>query len=306
MQLADCIEGFLFSHDFPTTTERWYTIKLNQFASWCREQDITTTEQLSNDLVMRFASYLRETPSSRYGTMLSSHTINGNLRAIRALFHYAVDEDIVPDRLVKKFRMPKAEGKTVRVFEKRHIAALLRACDLEEWPWLAERNKAIIITLLDTGIRASELCGLTLDNTFLSSAEPYLIVRGKGSKEREVGLGKGARLQLHKYLTRFRPSSGSPWVFVSKKYQNEPLTYQGLEHLFKRLASRTEITGIRVSPHTFRHTYAFNFVQNGGDVMRLSRLLGHTSLAVTQEYLKCFTSREARGGRSVADTLLGR
>lgn len=306
MKLESCIEAFLFEKDFPTKTEKWYTVKLNQFDEWCREQGITMVEDISNQTLINFTNYLRYTPSTRTGKLNSSHTTAGTLRGIRALLYYAISEDLISDKIMRKFKIPKPEGKTVRVFERKHVNALLRACEDEELTWLMERDKAIIITLLDTGIRAAELCTLTLDNTYLSNAEPYLVVMGKGRKEREVGLGKGARSQLHRYIHRFRPSSNAPWVFLSKKYADEPLTPTGLARLFTRLAERTEIDGVRVSPHTFRHTYAFNFVSGGGDVMRLSRLLGHTSLAVTAEYLKCFTSREARGGRSIADEMLGR
>ena len=86
--------------------------------------------------------------------------------------------------------MPKVESHIVRPFTREQIAAMLRACEAEELPWLVERDRTILYTLLDTGIRAEELCGLTLSNTHLTSDEPYIVVLGKGSKERAVGLGQ--------------------------------------------------------------------------------------------------------------------
>ena len=81
------------------------------------------------------------------------------------------------------------------------------------------------------------------------------------------------------------------------------MTPTGLDKLLYRLRDREEIAYVRCSAHTFRHTFAYSYILNGGDILRLSRILGHTSVAVTQEYLKAFSSFEARGGQSVVDTM---
>ena len=86
-------------------------------------------------------------------------------------------------------------------------------------------------------------------------------------------------------------------------FKERQFTPKGLDDLLYRLRDRAGISGVRCSAHTFRHTYAFNFIKVGGDVLRLSRLLGHTSVLVTENYLRCFGSQDARGGLSVFDTL---
>ncbi|WP_161977353.1 tyrosine-type recombinase/integrase [Dictyobacter kobayashii] len=78
----------------------------------------------------------------------------------------------------------------------------------------------------------------------------------------------------------------------------ENLTIYGVEQMLEEVEKRSGITGVRVSPHTFRHTFARMFLENGGEVYKLSLILGHSSVLVTENYLKDFVSREARQGQS--------
>ncbi len=245
---------------------------------------------------------MRETPSPRYGRLVGTHTIHGHMRIIKAFLHWCVRQDLVSPGLLNKLEMPKVEQKVIEVFTPQHITALFKACEEDELPWLVERNKSILAVLLDTSIRASELTDLTLERVHIALDEAYLVVNGKGRKQREVGLGKKSRSLLHRYIYRYRPNvQGDSHVFLSKKGH---LCAQGVDKLLYRLRDRAGIEGVRCSAHTFRHTMACQYIEFGGDVMRLSRALGHTSLAVTQEYLKTFSSRQARrGGVSVFDSL---
>ena len=82
-----------------------------------------------------------------------------------------------------------------------------------------------------------------------------------------------------------------------------PLTVSGIDQLLERLNGWARVQGVRVSAHTFRHTFAINYLKNGGDIYRLSRLLGHTSVQVTEGYLRAFKQHEARQGVSVLDRM---
>src|SRR5260221_9409553 len=224
------------------------------------------------------------------------------MRIIKAFLHWCVRQDLVSPGLLNKLEMAKVEQKVIEVFTPQHITALFKACEEDELPWVVERNKSILAVPLDTSIRASELTDLTLERVHIALDEAYLVVNGKGRKQREVGLGKKSRSLLHRYIYRYRPNvQGDSHVFLSKKGH---LCAQGVDKLLYRLRDRAGIEGVRCWVHTFRHTMACQYIEFGGDVMRLSRALGHTSLAVTQEYLKTFSSRQARrGGVSVFDSL---
>jgi site-specific recombinase XerD len=150
----------------------------------------------------------------------------------------------------------------------------------------------MLLTLMDTGIRVSELCGLTVDDVH----EGYLTVFGKGAKEREVGLGPTASRALWKYLHvhRPRPVSSEQERHVFLGYRGVPMLRNGVNQALERIGRRAGLHGVRMSPHTFRHTFARGWLENGGEIFKLSRVLGHSEMQTTQIYLRDFQSREAR------------
>jgi site-specific recombinase XerD len=202
----------------------------------------------------------------------------------------------------KKGMMPKRDEKVIPVFSPLEIDSLLRACTGS--PILAARDKAIVAVLLDTGIRANELSTLTLSRVSFTTTAAHIIVLGKGRKQRELGLGQRARLALHRYVHQFRPNSDSDAVFLT--INRRQLTKDGLTTMLIKLRDRTGLN-FHIHPHKFRHTYAYLYMKNeAGDVLRLSRLLGHCSVVVTEQYLKSFTSRDANDGASVLDSISAR
>jgi site-specific recombinase XerD len=172
---------------------------------------------------------------------------------------------------------------------------LLLACaPPNETGYLAERamvrNRAILWLLYDTGIRVSELTNLRLDD--LDRKKGIVTVLGKGSKERRIALGQNCLRNLSYYLDKHRPdeeeladwgSAGEDHVFLSETRQ--PLTKNGMEMLFKRLKERAGITGKRISPHIFRHTFAINYLVKSNDPFSLQELLGHEDLSTVRNYM---------------------
>jgi site-specific recombinase XerD len=198
--------------------------------------------------------------------------------------------------------MPKMLAKVIETFSNEQIKALLLSCEKEYNQTLMVRDCAIIYILYDIGIRASELCGLTLDNVYLQPDDAYLKVLGKGDKRREVGLGKEARIALHRYISGYRKVGPTErYVFISR--QGNSLTINGLEQLTYRLGRWARVKGVRCSPHTFRHTFAVNYLRATGDIYKLSRIMGHSSVKVTEGYLKSVKNKEIRNSIFVADTL---
>jgi site-specific recombinase XerD len=196
--------------------------------------------------------------------------------------------------------LPRADQKMVVTFTREHVRRLLLATANEYNRELQERDKAIIRVLLSTGIRASELCGLTLDHTHLDMYDAHIRVTGKGRKQREIGLATEARKQLYRYVTRWRRSPTSH-TFVNRA--GDPMTPDGLDQMLYRLRDWSGVSGVRVSAHTFQHTFAVEFLRTTGDLYRLKTLLGHVSVTTTQIYLAAYTSTEARRGVEVFNDL---
>jgi integrase/recombinase XerD len=303
MRLSTAVESYLYVKDLTPASRRWYASKLDAFVQWCATQECRETSTITANTVRHFLVHLRDTPSPRYGRLVSSHTTHGHARVIKSWLKWLSLEGELDGAMLARIEMPKRDHKVIKTFSDDDIKRLFAACKDESSPMLTARDQAILAVLLDTGIRANELCTLTLERTVLGLDDAYLLVDGKGRKQREVGLGVKSRQMVHRYIHRFRIARPGVTTTFTTRY-GTPLHPEGLDRLLYRLRDRAGIESIRVSAHSFRHTYATRYLaQDGSDVYKLSRLLGHTSVVVTEGYARGFAQRDARRGRSVFDGL---
>jgi len=274
----------------------WNDQKVGAFIAWCTKQDIQSTDQVTASHVHRFLASL---PAD-----LSTYTRRGYAQSVKAFLNYCVREDLMSEKLPKRISMPKVTERVIEVFTPDQIKRLFAACEREVQPAMRARDRALLAVLLDTGLRADELCSLTLDRVHFDRDDTYLHVLGKGRRERQVGLGSKSRAELHRYIYRYRDApSILRYVFVGHKGMR--LGPNGLDQMLYRLrdwAGPERFAGVRVSAHTFRHTMAVSYLERGGDVYVLSRLLGHSNITTTELYLKAFRSKSARRGLSVFDS----
>lgn len=299
MHVAVAITQFFYAREMAPETQRWYKQKLATFRDWCVDNGAPDVRDINKALVREYLHSL-DGISEATGKPLSAQTRHGHARAVRAFLRYCEDDEHIDKAPNMRTMMPK-RGKFVKpVFTDREINALIRACKEQEDRMLAYRDRAIVAMLIDTGIRAGELVSLTLDRLQFTISDARAIVNGKGNKQRIVWLGKQARLAVHRYVTEFRPMVDDKHVFLSRR--NTPLTYVGLVRTLQRLSNLCGVD-VHSNPHKFRHTYAYLYKKNGGDVFQLSRLLGHSSVAITEEYLKALGTEGMGDGGSVLDSL---
>jgi integrase/recombinase XerD len=146
----------------------------------------------------------------------------------------------------------------------------------------------MLLLMLDSGIRVSEAVNIDLGH--INLAEGYIKISGaKGGKERIVPIGSLVQRTLWKYMNNSRCQPLTEKVtrlFLSQK--GLPLTRNGIQQMVRRCGSRAGLTGVRCSPHTFRHTFAKNYLLNGGDIFSLQKILGHSSLASVRLYVNLF------------------
>jgi len=212
---------------------------------------------------------------------LSGHTVNCYLRSIRAFWSWLVSEGVIDTNPFTKVRIPKPPKKIIPTFSEPQLQALLNVINTSTPE--GYRDMAVILILLDTGLRVSELTSLTLTNVRL--AEGVLKVSGKGRKERLIPIGKASQRVLWNYINRYRRESANPkcdHIFLAK--DGWPLTKNRIQKMMAKYGKKAAIKGVRCSPHTLRHTGAIMFLRNGGDVFALQRLLGHASLEMTRHY----------------------
>lgn len=298
MKLTGAVSGYRLACQAANKSGRtleWYEQKLRIFVEWATEEGIHTVEQVQPRHVQAFSMALRTwTPP------LADYTVRGYVQTVKGFLSWAAGEDLIEDKVPRKISMPKVEEHLLQTLSVPQINLLYDAASTHRYPWARHRDRTIIAVLLDTGVRASELCGLTTTLCNESGREPCITIMGKGRRQRQLPIDSKTASLLHMYLNRWRPDVGHDFVFCGR--DGVPLTRGGLHQIITRLereAGEERFDGVRVSPHTFRHTFAFMYMKNGGEILRLSRLLGHRNVLTTENYLKQFGSLDARTGISV-------
>lgn len=303
--MRDLIHEYLAScTDLSPATQRWYEQHLRIFIDWTEAQGLDM-DTLKVAHVTAFINHLRTTNAPRGGDR-SDYTLRGYAQCIRTFLAWAAREDYCSERLAWKVKMPHVTEKVIETLTPDHIAQLLDATNAALVKSLVARDRALLMVLLDTGVRADELCHLTVEDFRRDAGDTYILVRkGKGRKQREIGVGAKTATTLSRYIRTHRYALPTvDRLFTGRA--GRPMTPGGVDQLLYRLRDMCHIVGVRVSAHTFRHTFAINYLKQGGDFFKLSRLLGHASTRVTEIYLRAFEQQDARRGANVLEQMLAR
>jgi integrase/recombinase XerD len=204
-----------------------------------------------------------------------------HLFAARGFYRFAVREGLVPRDPTENLRPPKAFRGLPRYLTHAQVDALLDAPDVGTKVGL--RDRAVLEVMYATGLRASELTGLTTVGVDLDLG--IVRVLGKGRKERLVPLGRPARRWVKRYLAEVRDTFArgrpSPLLFLSSR--GERLTPSGLWGLVRRHAVAAGIEKV-LTPHVLRHSFASHLLERGADLRALQAMLGHADISTTQIY----------------------
>ncbi len=210
----------------------------------------------------------------------SKQSIARKIIAIKEFHKFLCAEKISDEDPAKFIELPKASKPLPVVLNKEEIAKMLDSIDTKT-P-LGLRNKAMIETLYASGLRISELVGLKTSDVHLR--EKYIVVVGKGNKERMVPLGEMAILALRNYIEKGRPLlAKKPGNILFYNYQGNPISRQSLYKYIVKLAAENGITK-EISPHTIRHSFATHLLEGGTDLRIVQELLGHEDISTTQIY----------------------
>jgi site-specific recombinase XerD len=299
VKLSDAIQGYMLrceSKRLSHRTQEWYLQKLTCFSKYMEEQqkikllkDVTLWNLRAFAVAVQNAKVGTVTLQARKSEKVSDLTVKGYIQVLKGFFNWCVSEELIKESPATKLENPQVAKYIIPTFEESQIKALFAACDVKTS--LGYRDHTIMFLLLDTGIRLSELAGLTLDNIH----KDYIKVFGKGSKEREVGIHPETAQHLWRYVTKFRQAHDESERHVFLNRYGKLLTDSGIAQAIADIGKRAGVSSdVRVSPHTFRHTFARMYLDNGGDLFKLSRSLGHSEISTTEEYLKDFKSRDAR------------
>ena len=223
---------------------------------------------------------IREWMAGLHGRRLSAVSMRRKLAALRAFFRFLVRDGVVEVNPARLVRMPKAPQTLPRVMTAEQTNALVDAVasGKVERPHPA-RDLAIFEFLYGSGLRVSELTGLSLED--IDFAERWLRVRGKGRKQRQVPFTGKAAEALNRYLPERNAAPKQTAVFLN--HRGGRLTDRGVRGIVKFYA--TCLAGdSSIHPHSFRHAFATHLLGDGADLRAIQELLGHARLSTTQKY----------------------
>ncbi len=223
---------------------------------------------------------LREWLGDLYRRRLAAVTMRRKLAAVRSFFRFLVRQGAAETNVARLLRTPKAPKTVPRVPTAEETSALIDqvAAGKLERPHGA-RDLAIFEMLYGCGLRISELAGLNLGD--LDLGERWVLVRGKGKKERQVPFGSKAAAALERYLAERKTAAGERALFVN--HRGSRLSDRGARGIVKLYA--TLLAGdSSIHPHTLRHAFATHLLADGADLRAIQELLGHARLSTTQKY----------------------
>jgi site-specific recombinase XerD len=268
-------------------TIKWYSSLLGSFAADFQTQEISsvTTDELRDYIISlreRDEKYVDAPQKPVQEGGFSEATIAGHVTALHAFWAWSANEYDIRNPM-KNIKRPKRRNPVPKAIAQQDYMKLFNATGEGE---SGVRDRAILAFFADTGCRLGGLLSLTLGNLDLQQRRAVVIE--KGGKSRTIVFTFYTAQLLHKWLY-FR-SSDSDRVFVSMS-TGKPLTESGVNQVLKRLKARAKVTG-RVNPHSFRHNFAREYIKNGGDVVTLAKLLGHSDVQTTAAYYAVFTNDE--------------
>lgn len=261
---------FQRSEGMQQTTVSTNQIRIAYFIAYVRSQG------LSDGLEGLSVSNARGWIEAMQDKGLSDWTINTRIRSLKAFSNWLYKEEWIDHDPLAKLRPPKAQDVPKHILDPKDVERLLATCPTATLVGL--RDRAIITLLYSTGIRLAELVALQKNDIDYKQGL-VLVRRGKGGKVRVVPLGQRADKAIDRYLAKRKDDR--PELFLTD--EGEALGYWTVRMLFRR---KSEAIGRHVHPHLFRHSFAVQYLRNGGKLETLKAIMGHSDYETTLHYAR--------------------
>ena len=293
---AQDLEAFLIdrrARGLAPRTVEWYAEQLKPFLLWLEEQGITEVLAITPEHLRRYLIAL--------GDEHNPGGVAGRFRAIRAFLNwwgmeYAPDDWHNP---IRRVRPPRVPVEPLDPVDLEDLCAMLATCEPKTFH--GDRDRAILMFLLDSGVRRAEFLALNVGDVNLKTGA-VVIRHAKNNKTRVTFIGAKTRKAVHRYLQHRGPLRDSAPLWVTQ--EGERLTPWGLRGLIRRRALLANVP--EPSIHSFRRGFALAALRSGIDLLTVARLLGHSSLAVVSRYIKQIEAdlAEAHARAGIVDGLL--
>ena len=273
--LTQCMDSFILdrkAQNLSDGTIRFYQTKMKLLSGFLKECEISHITEITPQIIRDYLIYLEERGHNPGGT-------HAAYRALKAFLNWWEDEFEPPNwkNPIKKVRAPKVPVEILEPVKSDEAIKLLSVCNTKTL--LGLRDCAILLTLMDTGVRASELLAMTRKDIDLRSGK-IIIRKGKGSKFRIVFISDKTQQVIKHYLKKRDDFSQYLWITQS----GSQLQYSGLRQIMRR---RAKDAGIEPpSLHSFRRYFALQMLRSGVDIFSLQKLMGHSDIQILRRYLQ--------------------
>jgi len=212
---------------------------------------------------------------------LSAYSVQGHVRALRAFWSWLRREGYIKENPLADFPLPKVPRNMIRTISLDEFKILLDSLD-RSTAW-GERNYVMMLTMLDTGVRVSELINMQREDIDFKFS--VIKVIGKGGKERIVPISVPTKREIAKYLSKFhRELCSVESAYMFPNHKGGPVTVNCVQQMMRRLRKKAGLV-LKLYPHLLRHTAATEFSRRGGSVFVLKEFMGHESLVTTLKYV---------------------
>ncbi|MDO0823079.1 tyrosine-type recombinase/integrase [Desulfosporosinus nitroreducens] len=278
--VKDFIDDREFKNLSPKTVEG-YKLCLQKFQEFLTDEEIVDVGEVTAGVVKR---YLLDLKNNRNNNPTS---LNTKLKNLKAFFNYLVQEEIIEEKgnPTKKVEYVKEDIK-IEVFTDSQIKQMLtyfQRTMTRDKTFFAYRDYAIIVTLLGTGMRLGEICNLQWRHVDFENLA--MTTYGKKREYSSLPINDKLKKELREFKIYQIKCLGKETEYVFTNQTGGRLTENALQNVFKRLKTIMNFKGVRVSAHTFRHTFAHRCLMAGMDVFTLQRMLRHSKIDMTQRYL---------------------
>jgi integrase/recombinase XerD len=264
----------IFEKGLSEKTIESYSSDLSGYLNFLRQNGVKDIANAETPLILKHLIALRKSG-------LGSRSCARHLITLRGFYRFLAQEKIIAYDPAKLIDLPKSGLKLPDVLSVPEVELLLNIPDINQ-P-IGKRNAAMLELLYAAGLRVSELVNLKFLDVNLEAC--FVRVLGKGSKERIVPFGLFAKNKMDDYITNARPlllkNGISQFLFVARK--GHPMTRQGFWKLLKQYAKQAGIKK-KITPHSFRHSFASHLLEGGADLRTVQVMLGHVDISSTQIY----------------------
>ncbi|MEC8645423.1 MAG: tyrosine-type recombinase/integrase [Candidatus Latescibacterota bacterium] len=267
------------------STLKHYNDTVNYFFSWCRQKEFDLDEIA---LLPRWGKIWLTSCTERG---LRPYTVHTYGRGLRTFFNWLLQQGHLEAPL--QFICPPAPNSHIIPLEQKHLKQIIQLFEADH-SIRGLRNFSILRLFCETGMRKSEMAGITLSDVDIENCSIRIV--GKGDKQRFCYFTDRTQIALKRYLqarSQRKPKHDQLWLSVGNQHNNKPFGGDGIRGLLQAIKKQINFKG-KLSPHVLRHTFAIMYLENGGDAFSLQQALGHAHVSTTQNYVNYSRTRLKR------------